>query len=172
MYENGHNRMLMPGHLPAKESKNPDLVDFPLDEALKAWDLDPDDFEGKAQNTREAIQKQKKKLAKDRGFWHYEYLTDEQLTDYYHYTCFPNFSLTMTPDGFQLLRPQPHPTDPEKCHFEHWFMVPKMDRLSASSTFTGSDSSDKTAEIGMAETPVGPRPLVRAEHYWITYPEG
>ena len=51
-------------------------------------------------------------------------------------------------------------------------MVPKMDRLSASSTFTGSDSSDKTAEIGMAETPVGPRPLVPAEHEWITYTEG
>ena len=172
MYENGHNRMLMPGHLPAKDGQNPDLVNFPLDEALKAWDLNPNDFQGNAQNTREAIQSQKKKLAKDRGFWHYEYLTDEQLTDYYHYTCFPNFTLTMTPDGFQLLRPQPHPTDPEKCHFEHWFMVPKMDRLSASSTFTGSDTTQQTANSGMAETPVGPRPLAPAEHEWVTYPEG
>ena len=57
MYENGHNRMLMPGHKPALGNESPNDVQFPLDEALKAWDLNPDDFKGKAQETRLAIQK-------------------------------------------------------------------------------------------------------------------
>ena len=87
MYDNGHNRMLMPGHKPALGDQSPNEVNFPLDAALEAWDLNPEDFKGKAQETRLAIQEQKRKLAKDRGFWHYEFLTDEQLTDYYFFCC-------------------------------------------------------------------------------------
>tara|TARA_B100001146_G_C16182551_1_gene435298 strand:- start:558 stop:1934 length:1377 start_codon:yes stop_codon:yes gene_type:complete len=172
MYENGHNRMLMPGHKPALDNESPNDVQFPLDEALKAWDLNPDDFKGKAQETRLAIQKQKRKLAKEKDFWHYEFLTDEQLTDYYFYNCFPNYDITMTPDGIQVQRPQPHPTDPEKCLFEHWWFVPKMERLSGSATFIGSDTSETTAGENMTETPLGPRPLRTAAHEWIVHPEG
>ena len=128
MYDNGHNRMLMPGHKPALGDQSPNEVNFPLDAALEAWDLNPEDFKGKAQETRLAIQEQKRKLAKDRGFWHYEFLTDEQLTDYYFYNCFPNYDITMTPDGIQFQRPQPHPTDPEKCLFEHWWHVPDIEQ--------------------------------------------
>jgi len=171
MYENGHNRMLMPGHKPALGNESPNDVQFPLDEALKAWDLNPDDFKGKAQETRLAIQKQKRKLAKEKDFWHYEFLTDEQLTDYYFYNCFPNYDITMTPDGIQVQRPQPHPTDPEKCLFEHWWFVPKMKRLSGSATFIGSDTTETTAGENMTETPLGPRPLRTAAHEWIVYPE-
>jgi phenylpropionate dioxygenase-like ring-hydroxylating dioxygenase large terminal subunit len=169
MYENGHNRMLMPGHRPALGSQ---VLDFPLDAALEAWDLNPEDFKGNAQETRLAIQKKKRELSGDRGFWHYEFLTDEQLTDYYFYNCFPNYSITMTPDGIQVLRPQPHPTDPEKCLFEHWWMVPEMESLSASATFMASDTSKGPAGEKMTETPVGPRPLKPAEHESIIYPEG
>jgi len=172
MYENGHNRMLMPGHKPALGNESPNDVQFPLSEALKAWDLNPDDFSGKAQETRTAIQKQKRKLAKEKGFWHYEFLTDEQLTDYYFYNCFPNYDITMTPDGIQVQRPQPHPTDPEKCFFEHWWFVPKMERLSGSATFIGSDKTESTAGENMTETPLGPKPLRTAAHEWIVYPEG
>ena len=172
MYDNGHNRMLMPGHKPALGDQSPNEVNFPLDAALEAWDLNPKDFKGKAQETRLAIQGQKRKLAKDRGFWHYEFLTDEQLTDYYFYNCFPNYDITMTPDGIQFQRPQPHPTDPEKCLFEHWWLVPDMEQLSASATFMGSDTTENTAGENMTETPLGPRPLRPAEHEWVIYPEG
>jgi len=27
----------------------------------------------------------------------------------------------------QLLRPRPHATDPQKCEFDHWYFVPKID---------------------------------------------
>ncbi|MBV45490.1 MAG: hypothetical protein CML87_06550, partial [Rhodobiaceae bacterium] len=66
----------------------------------------------------------------------------------------------------------PHPTDPEKCFFEHWWFVPKMERLSGSATFIGSDKTESTAGENMTETPLGPKPLRTAAHEWIVYPEG
>lgn len=146
MYANGHNRMLMPGGQPAYSSRNCDIPQAPLTDMLAYWDLDPARFEGRAREAREALQQQKRKLGPARGYLHYVDLSDEQLTDYYHYTLFPNTSLTMSSDGFQVLRPQPHPTDPEKCIFDHWFFVPVVEGQT------------------MVETPVGPRPVAPAAH--------
>jgi phenylpropionate dioxygenase-like ring-hydroxylating dioxygenase large terminal subunit len=179
MYESGVNRMLMPGHRPAKGYKNNDSIEFPLDDVLRLWELDPNEFIGRTSKARVALQKNKRKLSKDRGYWHYEYLTDEQLTDYYHYSFFPNFSLTMTPDGFELLRPQPHPTDPNKCFMDHWYMVPIIDgSLTGSSTFAdGNKGVDNKNALEIeqghlfTETPAGRRPLRSAPHEWINYPE-
>ena len=174
MYKSGVNRMLMPGHRPAKNYKKSNDIEFPLNDVLELWDLDPKKYSGKTSKARTELQKSKRKLAKDRGYWHYEFLTDEQLTDYYHYSFFPNFSLTMTPDGFELLRPQPHPTNPEKCFMEHWYMVPMIEgSLTGSSTFMdGSNLTDIEEEELFAETPVGRKPLKNATHEWINYPDG
>ena len=173
MYASGVNRMLMPGHRPAKSYKNHDIIENPLDGVLKFWKLDPKSFSGKTSDARIALQKNKRMLAKNKGYWHYEFLTDNQLTDYYHYSFFPNFSLTMTPDGFELLRPQPHPTDPEKCFMDHWYMVPVIESsLSGSSTFMdGSNLNHVNEEEPFAETPVGRKPLKNATHEWINYPK-
>jgi phenylpropionate dioxygenase-like ring-hydroxylating dioxygenase large terminal subunit len=146
LYPSGHNRMRMYGGRPS--IRDPNLIDplAPLDSILDAWALDPEDFRGRAGETRAALQKQKRLLGRERGYTHYDSLSDDQLTDYQHCTLFPNVSLTMSSDGFQLLRPEPHPTDPEKCIFDHWFMVPK----------TPADLP--------AETPLGLVPRVPAEH--------
>ncbi len=125
LYRSGHNRMLMKGGLPAKSSSL--AIEKPLEEIMVEWDLDPEDFRGRPRDIREALQRQKRKLGPDRGYTYFDNLSDEQLTDFYHYTLFPNLSLTMSADGFQLLRPQPHPKDPEKCYFDHWFFVPKLE---------------------------------------------
>ncbi len=146
MYESGHNRMLMKAGLPARSSGDAAELRSPLTEILSAWDLDPATFNRSARDARLALQRQKRQLAKARGCWQYEYLTDDQLTDYFHYTLFPNTSLTMGADGFQVLRPQPHPTDPERCIFDHWFLVPQLEGAST------------------AQTPVGPRPVSEAAH--------
>lgn len=146
MYPSGHNRMLMQGGLPAWSSKEVHNVQAPLSDMMRFWDLDPADFQGRGRDVRRALQTQKRKLGKERGYKHYADLSDEQLTDYYHYTLFPNISLTMSSDGFQLLRPQPHPTDPEKCLFDHWFMVPEVESLA------------------QVDTPIGPLPVEPAEH--------
>jgi len=63
----------------------------------------------------------KRSLGSSRGFFHYEKLADEQLTDAFHYTLFPNFAVSLWSDGFHYLRVRPHPTDPEQCIFDNWW---------------------------------------------------
>ncbi len=124
LYRTGHNRMLMKGGLPSYSGTL--KIEEPLAQMMEAWDLNPEDFVDRPREIRKALQIQKRKLGPDRGYHHFEKLSDDQLTDFYHYTLFPNLSLTMSAEGFQLLRPQPHPKDPEKCFFDHWFFVPKV----------------------------------------------
>ena len=124
MYPDGHNRMIMKGAQPSKRSHLAEQVEAPLAELLTFWGLDPAAFEHRAGAARLAIQQQKRKLGSARGHKHFESLSDSQLTDYYHITLFPNVTFTMGPDGFQVLRSEPHPTDPEKCIFDHWYYVP------------------------------------------------
>lgn len=146
LFESGHNRMTMKGALPSPRAVSPLEPAAPLDAVLRQWDLDPVDFAGRAREARLALQQQKRRLGPARGYGHYEALSDAQLTDYQHCTLFPNTTLTCSSDGVQLLRPRPHPTDPEKCLFDHWFIVPVVDGLD------------------QVETPVGPRPQTVATH--------
>lgn len=122
MYPNGHNRMVMKGGCPTGRLLS-DVVQAPLDDILRFWELDPAEFAGRPSAARLALQKQRRALASLKGYRHYADLSDSQLTDYYHYTLFPNVTFTMAPDGFQVLRSEPHPTDPEKCIFDHWYMA-------------------------------------------------
>ena len=122
IFRNGHSRMLMKGALPAGNGKSK-KVQAPLDAMMQAWDLNPDEYEGRAGEVRVALQKQKRKLGEARGYSQYANFNDDQLTDYYHYTLFPNMSFTMAAESYQILRPMPHPTDPEKCLFDHWYFV-------------------------------------------------
>ena len=39
----------------------------------------------------------------------------------------PNSVIAVGPDGVQLLRPRPHPSDPARCLFDHWWLVPRID---------------------------------------------
>ncbi|MBL4613049.1 MAG: aromatic ring-hydroxylating dioxygenase subunit alpha [Emcibacter sp.] len=153
MYENGHNRMVMKGVQPSARSDKSDMVQAPLSDILTFWELNPADYEGKTAQARIAVQQQKRKLGKMKGYHYFDPLSDSQLTDYYHYTFFPNLTLTMGPDGFQVLRSDPHPTDPEKCIFEHWYMVPHIE---------GQDE---------VMTPIGLLPFEAADRDWRTYPD-
>src|SRR5690606_35508690 len=98
-------------------------VQAPLDSIMADWGLNADDFAGRAGEVREALQKLKRALGEARGYSQYANLTDDQLSDYYHYTLFPNMSFTMAAEAYQILRPMLHPTDPEKCLFDHWYFV-------------------------------------------------
>jgi len=146
MFPNGHNRMVMKGGQPsARDAALAAGVKGPLDAILQAWDLDPARFDGKASAAREGLAEAKARLGPQRGFKHYAGLDASQLTDYYHYTLFPNVTFTVSADGYQMLRTEPHPTDPEKCIFEHWFIMPPVE---------GMD---------MVETPVGTLPFRSVE---------
>ena len=130
------------------------MVEEPWDQILREWDLDPTDFAGRARDGRIALQQQRRDLGPGRGYAHYAKYTDDELTDYFHHTLFPNVTLTGTADGVHFFRTEPHPTDPEKCTFDYWFLAPRI------------DSQDEVVTI------CGPRPFEEAAHEHIGYGSG
>lgn len=124
LYPSGHCRMLMPGGGPNPERfEGSDEVIFKaLKQELAFWEIDPEAFRGRTQELRTALQQRKRELGRKKGYDFSRY-TDEQLTDHYHYTLFPNLSFSMKPDGCIFLRGNPHPTDPEKTIFDMWYLT-------------------------------------------------
>ena len=156
MYDSGHNSMWMKGH--QATTRNPanvaGAVPAPLDDIARAWGIDPAAYQGRTNDIRAAVIAAKRALGAGRGYKNYADMTDQQLVDYFHCTLFPNLTLTMSPEQCQILRTEPHPTDPEKCVFQHWVLVPPIQ--------------------GMNEvmTPIGPVPLKMAEHRHSVYGDG
>ncbi|MBU6266478.1 MAG: aromatic ring-hydroxylating dioxygenase subunit alpha [Sphingomonadales bacterium] len=141
MYPSGHNSMWMIGHQ-ATTRKDYESGDVPpgLYEAAEAWGIDPKEYRGRTSEIRAAVIKAKREQGAARGY-NYDAMSDQQLVDYFHCTMFPNLTLTMSPEQCQILRTEPHPTDPEKCVFHHWCLYPPV------------------AGMDTIETPVGPAPF-------------
>lgn len=130
MYDNGHNSMWMVGHqATTREDHHSGDVPAPLDDVARAWELDPADYKGRTGDLREAIVRQKRKLGPGRGYRNYDSMTDQQLVDYFHCTLFPNLTITMSPEQCQILRTEPHPSDPAKCVFQHWCLYPPVEGM-------------------------------------------
>lgn len=119
----GHTRMFMPGDRPTLGLKGEaEKVLEGLKEEIEFWGLKLEDFKDDPHSIREAMQKVKREKGPEKGF-DYSRFNDDQLTDHYHYTIFPNVSFSLKPDGCIWLRANPHPTDPEKCLFEMWYFT-------------------------------------------------
>lgn len=119
--DQGHNRMIMPGSYAGISLNEDGSLGEPLNSILKEWGVDPRDFAGRPHDTRKALQDAKRRLGPARGYSHYNNLSDEQFTDAFHYTLFPNFAVSLWSDGFHFLRARPHATDPEQCVFDNWW---------------------------------------------------
>ncbi len=123
MYPSGHARMLMPGGAPGPQYQGrPDRTLELMGPDLEFWELDPEPYLDDLSGLREAFQRRKRELGASKGYDFSRY-SDEQLTDNYHYTVFPNISFSMKPDGCIWLRAAPHPTDPQKCIFDMWYLT-------------------------------------------------
>ncbi|MEN3976432.1 aromatic ring-hydroxylating dioxygenase subunit alpha [Emcibacter sp. SYSU 3D8] len=119
MYPQGHNLMKMKGALPSMREAGG--IGDSLAAEMREWDLDPADFASRPREARGALQRQKRALGPLRDLPHFAELEDGQLTDAHHFNIFPGTTMTMSGPmmlGFQ--RAEPHPTDPNKCIFEHW----------------------------------------------------
>jgi phenylpropionate dioxygenase-like ring-hydroxylating dioxygenase large terminal subunit len=124
LYDSGHCRMFMPGAAPTKtlQGGEEETLKYMAQE-LAFWELDPDSFRGgRTRDIRAALQKQKRILGESKGYDFGRY-DDDQLTDHWHYTIFPNLSFSLKPDGNIWLRARPHESDPEKCYFDMWYMT-------------------------------------------------
>ena len=119
----GHCRMFMPGDRPTTSLKGEfETVIEGLRRELEFWGLDPEQYRQNPHDIREAMQRQKRALGAEKGY-DFSRFVDDQLTDHYHYTLFPNVSFSLKPDGCIWLRGDPHPTDPEKCIFDMWYFT-------------------------------------------------
>ncbi|MFM6853568.1 MAG: aromatic ring-hydroxylating oxygenase subunit alpha [Sphingopyxis sp.] len=155
MYDSGHNAMWMKGHqATTRTDYATGAVPAPLDAIATAWGIDPADYVGRTHEIRQAVIDAKRALGPERGYTNYANMTDQQLVDYFHCTLFPNLTLTMSPEQCQILRTEPHPTDPAKCVFQHWVLVPPV------------------AGMTEVETPVGTVPLRHAENRHSVYGDG
>ena len=156
IYPGGHNGMWMKGHQATSRvgALAKGEVPPPLDGIAMAWGLNPADYKGRTNDIRTDIIAAKRKLGPERGFHHYANMTDQELVDYYHITLFPNLTLTMAPEACQVLRTEPHPTDPEKCIFDHWYLMPPIKGMTE------------------VETPIGVIPFRWAERVRTTHGDG
>jgi phenylpropionate dioxygenase-like ring-hydroxylating dioxygenase large terminal subunit len=136
MFPTGHNRMIELGR-PSLRAARPNEVDDVWAAMLREWDLDPAQFAGRARDGRLALQRQRRRLGPARGYRHFESLTDDELTDQFHHTLFPNVTITGTPEGLHFFRTEPHATDPERCTFDYWYMVPRIAGQEAAGTIYG-----------------------------------
>ncbi len=125
MYPMGNNRIVQMGR-PSIRDQVPEGQPHPFDNELKAWDIDPDsypNYEAKAIQGWLDLKAAKRSLWKEKGYLHYEYLTDEELTESPFTTVFPNVAFGAGSDSLGIFRWEPHPTDPEKCFFDEWTLM-------------------------------------------------
>ncbi len=157
MFPNGHGRTVQPMR-PSLRDRLPDGVPHPFDMLLRQWDIDPDsypDFETKAMQGWLDLKKQKRKLWKERGFLHYENMSDEELTDSPHTVMFPNVTISFLPDNIIFFRTEPHPDDPNKCTFDLCSMVFPVEGIHE-----------------MEAIMFGPRPVKEAEFQHKSFDQG
>lgn len=135
MYATGHNAAFELGQPSSRYATDNDY----WTDLLKKWELDPAEFKGQSSEARLALQQQKRKLGVSKGHEYMEKLSDDELTDFFHYTSFPNLTITGTPmDGaIHFFRTEPHPTDPEKCTFEYWALYPEIKGVESIMTING-----------------------------------
>lgn len=136
MYPNGHNRMIEKLQ-PSSRAADKDQVAPLWADVLKAWDLNPDDFQGRAQEGRLALQQARRTLGPQRGYGYFDKLTDDELTDQMHHTCFPNLTLTATAEGLHMFRTEPDAEDPNWSTFDYWYMVPRVEGAGEVATLYG-----------------------------------
>lgn len=136
MYPSGHNRMIEKLQ-PSTRSPTKDRVEPLWAEVLKAWDIDPDRFDGRAQEARLALQKARRALGPARGYIYFDRFTDDELTDQFHHTLFPNLTLTGTPEGLHVFRTEPDADDPNWSTFDYWYLVPTLEGQSEVATLYG-----------------------------------
>jgi phenylpropionate dioxygenase-like ring-hydroxylating dioxygenase large terminal subunit len=115
----GHRRVLVEGYVTNPRYGTPEEVPPILAAAIRPLGLDPSEFSGRVPELRKAVQQRKRQIGAELGF-DYSDFTDEQVSDVLQYDLFPNIIMTIKPEELWVMRPRPHPTDPDKCFFDKW----------------------------------------------------
>jgi phenylpropionate dioxygenase-like ring-hydroxylating dioxygenase large terminal subunit len=114
-----HSRYLIPFGTVSPRVRKPPSIPESIKLIMKAAGMDPADYDEPIANIRRDVQKHKRAVGGHQGR-DYSELNDDQLTDDYHYTIFPNLSLNLHADDFWVFRQRPHATDPNKMFYDIW----------------------------------------------------
>jgi phenylpropionate dioxygenase-like ring-hydroxylating dioxygenase large terminal subunit len=117
LFPRGHTGLAVPGATVNPRFPIPEEPTDLQSAQLSSIGLDPDDFQGRVMEVREAVQKRKREVGSEMGF-DYSGFSDEQLSDVWQYNLFPNIIFSFTPEHCWVMRPRPHPTDPQQCYFD------------------------------------------------------
>ena len=142
----GHRRVLVEGYVTNPRYGEPEEAPPILAGAIAPLGLDANDFKGRVKDIRRAVQKRKREVGAELGF-SYDPFTDEQVSDIWQYDLFPNIIMTIKPEELWIMRPRPHPTDPNKCMFDKiTLQIP---------TNIGSDGAKSLSLIGDPNATIG-----------------
>ena len=112
-----HSRYLVPFMTPSPKYGDQHSPSDILRGGAAAMGIDPAPFEGNPRGLRLAMQRNKR-AAQDETIFPYKALNDDQLTDDYHYSVFPNMVMNVYPEALLLFFARPHPTDPNKMFYD------------------------------------------------------
>jgi phenylpropionate dioxygenase-like ring-hydroxylating dioxygenase large terminal subunit len=124
-YANGHNRMMVPLGDPTPRIAGDNSLNPVLSYLLMEVGVDPATFTGGQAAVRKAIQQAKRRPDNAFGV-DYSNFTDNQTTDDWNITLFPNTTFNAHPEGVLIQRFRPHESDPEQCYYDVMVICAKL----------------------------------------------
>ncbi|NJN51808.1 MAG: aromatic ring-hydroxylating dioxygenase subunit alpha [Gammaproteobacteria bacterium] len=112
-----HSRYLIPFAVVSTHLEDGAVITDALKNYASMYGFDFSTYKGDGLGLRRALQKHLRKNAKSMGF-DFSALNDDQLSDDYHYTIFPNITLNIHCNSLMLFRQRPHESDPNKMYFD------------------------------------------------------
>ena len=115
-----HSRMINEYGAPSKPHRDTMEISERMAAYMRYFGLDPDTYTGPAREVRIEKQKINRQQAARGEAPHlpYDEMTDEQLSDVFHYFYFPGAAQNIFPEGINTFRYRPHETDPNKCYYD------------------------------------------------------
>lgn len=124
---------------------------------LKEWiaynGMDPDTYKGAPEDVWKSKRDYSRSIQDNPEVTApYKKMTDEQLTDVYHYFIFPGFAMNVFPEGINGFRYRPHESDPNKMYYDLIMLVhyPEGQKLDCKRKFF----TEKVRYDKIADTPL------------------
>ena len=117
LYPNGVSRQFVPFAQPSPRFPDQETVNAGIKMMLADAGIDPESFDGNAQQSRAAIQQAKRERSAKYGLG-YDKFSDTQLSDSTIYGIFPNVQIGCHPEAVFIHRFLPHPHDPEQFTYD------------------------------------------------------
>lgn len=126
LMDRGHSRVVIEGFTVNTRQEVPEMPTEIMAPQMEALGMDPEDFRGRVGDVRKAVQQKRREMGPSLGH-NYDLLSDDQLSDIVQYNIFPNLIVVLQPENMLIMRAMPHPTDPNKCHWDKFTFLMEPD---------------------------------------------